>query len=52
VCWPHVRFCTPNKAANLPDFRRRPKALAMLTLIITGRDDRALYPHYPREFAE
>lgn len=47
-----IEFFIGGEVAKLPDFRPRLKELAMPTLIIAGRYDRALYPRYQREFAD
>ncbi|HSE27249.1 MAG TPA: alpha/beta hydrolase [Gemmatimonadales bacterium] len=46
-----VEFFIGGEVARLPDFRPRLRELAMPTLILAGRYDRALYPKYQREFA-
>jgi proline iminopeptidase len=46
-----VEFFIGGEVARLPDFRPRLKDLAMPTLILAGRYDRALYPKYQYEFA-
>jgi proline iminopeptidase len=46
-----VEFFIGGEVAKLPDFRPRLKELAMPTLILAGRYDRALYPAYQIEFA-
>jgi proline iminopeptidase len=46
-----VEFFIGGEVARLPDFRPRLKELAMPTLILAGRYDRALYPAYQIEFA-
>ncbi|HZS61688.1 MAG TPA: alpha/beta fold hydrolase [Gemmatimonadaceae bacterium] len=46
-----VEFFIGGEVANLPDFRPRLKDLAMATLILAGRYDRALYPAYQLDFA-
>lgn len=46
-----VEFFIGGEVARLPDFRPRLKDLAMPTLILAGRYDRALYPAYQLEFA-
>ena len=46
-----IEFFLGGEVARLPDFRPRLKELAMPTLILAGRFDRALYPQYQREFA-
>jgi proline iminopeptidase len=46
-----VEFFIGGEVATLPDFRPRLKELAMPTLILAGRYDRALYPAYQIEFA-
>jgi proline iminopeptidase len=45
-----VEFFIGGEVANLPDFRPRLNELAMPTLILAGRYDRALYPAYQIEF--
>jgi proline iminopeptidase len=46
-----VEFFVGGQVAQLPDFRSRLKELAMPTLILAGRYDRALYPKYQLDFA-
>lgn len=46
-----VEFFIGGEVARLPDFRPRLQELAMPTLILAGRYDRALYPAYQIEFA-
>jgi proline iminopeptidase len=46
-----VEFFIGGEVARLPDFRPRLAELAMPTLILAGRYDRALYPAYQAEFA-
>ncbi|MGZ3673472.1 MAG: alpha/beta fold hydrolase [Ktedonobacterales bacterium] len=46
-----VEFFIGGEVAKLPDFRPRLRELAMPTLVIAGRYDRALYPRYQQEFA-
>jgi proline iminopeptidase len=46
-----IEFFIGGEVATLPDFRPRLQALAMPTLILAGRYDRALYPAYQIEFA-
>ena len=46
-----VEFFIGGEVARLPDYRPRLGELAMPTLILAGRYDRALYPKQQREFA-
>ncbi len=46
-----VEFFIGGEVARLPDFRPRLRELAMPTLILAGRYDRALYPKYQYQFA-
>jgi proline iminopeptidase len=46
-----VEFAIGGEVARLPDFRPRLRDLAMPTLILAGRYDRALYPKHQLEFA-
>ena len=46
-----VEFFVGGEVARLPDFRPRLQELAMPTLILAGRWDRALYPKYQVQFA-
>lgn len=50
-CGADVDFIIGGEVARLPDFRPRLKALAMPTLVLAGRYDRALYPALQRDFA-
>jgi len=45
-----IEFFIGGQVAALPDFRPRLRELAMPTFVVAGRYDRALYPHYQRDF--